>query len=287
MRGLASLSVSLVVMTLAPSALAQWTSPGAGVPDLGAPHSDNLIDPSLRRSWDEGKPRLFAATQIDAGFLYLRPRGQLGYGKPFNTWVGVEGNPIVGNQGWGAYAGLRLAWRFVDIRFGARHFRAWQRGYLNPQASYSRLDLDSTANPTATITTLETELNFGFPVGPGDVIGTFSASDVESVPDGFLVFEETLRVVVDPPFVWRGRGGYVFRWGEHDQYSVGPVVDVLNVPNRDDSTTVRAGPVMRITLSRHFDVRGSFVTTILSPDRLGLVGGDFTELGVRYRLATE
>jgi hypothetical protein len=40
-------------------------------------------------------------------------------------------------------------------------------------------------------------------------------------------------------------------------------------------------------LSRHFDVRGSFVTTIVSRDRLGLVGGDFTELGVRYRLATE
>jgi hypothetical protein len=44
---------------------------------------------------------------------------------------------------------------------------------------------------------------------------------------------------------------------------------------------------MRVQLSRHFDVRGSFVTTISSPDRLGLVGGDFTELGVRYRTATE
>jgi hypothetical protein len=287
MRALLSLGAALVFLTLASPVRAQWTSPGSGIPELGTPHSDNLVDPALKRSWDEGRPRLFAATQIDAGFLYLRPRGQLGYGMPFNTWAGIEGNPVVGNQGWGAYGGLRLAWRFVDLRVGLRHFRAWQRGYLNPQASYSRLDLDSTANPTATVTTFETELNFGLPVGPGDVIATFSASDVVSVPEGFLVFEETLRVVVDPPFVWRGRGGYVFRWGDHDQYSVGPVIDVLNVPNRDDSTTVRAGPVMRITLSRHFDVRGSFVTTILSPDRLGLVGGDFTELGVRYRLATE
>ena len=79
----------------------------------------------------------------------------------------------------------------------------------------------------------------------------------------------------------------MFRFGNLDQYSVGPVVDVLNVPGRDDSTTVRTGPVLRITLSRHFDVRGSFVYTVFSPDRLGLVGSDFTELGVRYRLATE
>jgi hypothetical protein len=101
------------------------------------------------------------------------------------------------------------------------------------------------------------------------------------------VFEETLRVVVDPPLVWRGRAGYLFRFGSHDQHSMGPVVDVLHVPARDDAVTLRAGPVLRLTLSRHFDVRGSFVATVSSPDRLGLVGGDFTELGVRWRTATE
>ena len=68
---------------------------------------------------------------------------------------------------------------------------------------------------------------------------------------------------------------------------MGPVFDVLLVPRREDARTFRAGPVMRIQLSRHFDVRGSFVTTLSSPDRLGLTGGDFTELGVRYRWATE
>jgi hypothetical protein len=275
-------------MLLATPASAQETVGGGHIPDqLGGPHSDALVDPGLKRSWEEGRYRWFAATQIDAGFLYLRPRGQVGYGLPFNTWAGFEGNPVVGNQGWGAYGGVRLAWRFVDLRVGVRHFRAWTRTYLQPKSSFDRLDLDTTREDVARMTTLETELNLGFPVGPGDILGTFSASSVEGIPEGYYVFEETLRVIVDPPYVWRGRGGYVFRWGEHDQYSVGPVVDVLNVPNREDDTTVRAGPVLRITLSRHFDVRGSFVTTIVSRDRLGLVGGDFTELGVRYRLATE
>ena len=44
---------------------------------------------------------------------------------------------------------------------------------------------------------------------------------------------------------------------------------------------------MRIVLSRRVEVRGSFVVSLISPDRFGLVGGDFTELGVRYRWATE
>ena len=283
-RGL--LGCALVATAAFVSTIAKAQS-NVGLPELGAPHSDALVDPGLMRSWNEGRPRWFAATQIDAGFLYLRPRGQVGYGLPFNTWAGLEANPVVGTQGWGGYGGGRLAWRFVDLRIGVRHFRAWQRTYLRPQESYTRLDLDKTGEPRARTTTLEAELNFGFPVGPGDLLGTLSASDVEGVPEGFYVFEETLRVIVDPAWVWRARAGYVFRWGAHDQYSVGPVVDVLDVPNRDHATTVRAGPVMRITLSRHFDVRGSFVTTVYSPDHLGLVGGDFTELGVRYRLATE
>jgi hypothetical protein len=45
--------------------------------------------------------------------------------------------------------------------------------------------------------------------------------------------------------------------------------------------------VLKIGLSRRVDLRGSFVVTVVSPDSIGLPGGDFTELGVRYRWATE
>jgi hypothetical protein len=44
---------------------------------------------------------------------------------------------------------------------------------------------------------------------------------------------------------------------------------------------------VRILLSRALEVRGTFVPTVASPDRIGLVGGDFTELGLRWRWATE
>ncbi len=77
------------------------------------------------------------------------------------------------------------------------------------------------------------------------------------------------------------------RFGTSKQHSVGIVADVLDVPKRDDSLTVRVGPVVRIVLSRRIEVRGSFVPTVVSPDHLGIIGGDFTELGFRYRWATE
>jgi len=87
--------------------------------------------------------------------------------------------------------------------------------------------------------------------------------------------------------VWRGRGGYALNLGAYRQHSVGIVADVLDVPKRSDSVTVRVGPVVRIALSRRVELRASFVMTVLSPDDLGLAGSDFTELGVRYRWASE
>jgi hypothetical protein len=87
--------------------------------------------------------------------------------------------------------------------------------------------------------------------------------------------------------VWRARLGYAFTFGSRKQHSIGPAVDLLEVPKRDDSRTIRLGPILRMQLSRRVDVRGSFIFTVVSPDRIGLRGGDFTELGLRYRWASE
>lgn len=248
---------------------------------------DPLIDTSILRSWNEGRTRTFVATTLDVGWTYIRPRASLGYGKPFGAWFGVDLNPIFSGNGIGAYAGLRLALPRFNFRVGPRHFSSFNREYLNRQGSYNRLDLDSTLGDPAHVLTYEAEAEFSFPAGPGDVVGLGSISYVTGVPEGQYVFEETLRVIVAPPLVWRARAGYVIRFGSARQHSVGVVADVLDVPERDDSRTVRVGPIIRVVLSRRVEVRGTFIPTILSPDHLGLVGGDFTELGFRYRWATE
>lgn len=248
---------------------------------------DALMDPRMARSWGVMPARKFVATTVDIGFVYLRPRVSFGYGRPFTSWVGVDANALAQSSGLGAYGGLRIEIPHVDLRVGTRYFASFNRTYLGPQASYDRLELETTSGKPSRVITYESELDISLPLGPGAVLARGSGSYVTNVPEGQEVFEETLHVIVDPPLVWRARLGYAFVFGAYRQHSIGFVVDMLDIPKREDSTTLRAGPILRFVLSRRVDVRGSFVVAITSPDRIGLVGGDFTELGVRYRWASE
>ena len=248
---------------------------------------DALIDPRMARSWGTLPARRFVATTVDVGFVYIRPRLSLGYGRPFTQWIGVDANPIVSQSGLGAYAGLRIEIPHLDFRFGPRYFSSFEHTYLARQAKYTRLDLEKVSGRPSRTLTLEAELDLTFDLGPGRLLLRGSGSYVSGVPDDSDVFEETLHIIVEPPLVWRARLAYVFKFGAHNQHSLGPALDLLDVPKRDDSRTIRVGPILRLALSRRVDVRGSFIFTLVSPDRIGLEGGDFTELGVRYRWASE
>jgi hypothetical protein len=248
---------------------------------------DALMDPRMARSWGELPARYFVSTTVDVGFVYLRPRVSLGFGRPFTQWIGIDANPLATSAGWGGYAGLRFALPFVDLRIGPRYFFSFNHTVLDIQDRYSRLALETSAGDKAITLTYEAELDFSIPLGPGRLLARGSVSYVTGVSDDHAVFEETLRVIVRPPLVWRVRGGYAFRFGAYNQHSLGIVADILDVPKRDDSITVRVGPIVRFVLSRRVELRGSFVVTVTSPDRIGLVGGDFTELGVRYIWASE
>lgn len=245
------------------------------------------MDPRMQRSWGVAPPRTFVASTVDVGYIYARPRVSLGYGRPFTSWFGMDANPIATNAGLGGYGGLRLEVPHLDVRLGSRYFAAFRHTYLVQQDSYSRLALETSDGTPARALTHELEIDASLPLGPGSVVLRGSGSYVTGIPAGHDVFEETLHVIVRPPLVWRVRGGYLFRFGSQSQHSVGLVVDLLDIPKRDDSTTLRAGPLLRMVLSRRVEIRGSFVVPIASPDSIGLVGGDFTELGVRYRWATE
>jgi hypothetical protein len=266
---------------------------GEAFPDSNPPlgllptPEDALMDPRMARSWGTLPPRFFAATTVDVGFVYLRPRLSVGYGRPFTEWIGFDANPIASENGLGAYAGLRIEIPHLDFRFGPRYFASFEHTYLPRQRNYSRLDLEDRLGASSRTLTYEAELDFTFDLGPGKLLLRGSGSYVTGVPDGQDAFEETLHIIVEPPLVWRARAAYVFTFGSRNQHSIGPAVDVLDVPKRDDSKTIRVGPLLRLALSRRVDVRGSFIFTVVSPDRIGLEGGDFTELGVRYRWASE
>jgi hypothetical protein len=248
---------------------------------------DALMDPRMARSWGTLPPRTFVATTVDVGFVYLRPRLSLGYGRPFTQWIGIDANPIAAQNGLGAYAGLRIELPHLDFRLGPRYFASFNHTYLLTQPSYSRLELESNSGDPSRTLTFEAELDLNLTLGPGRLLLRGSASYVTGVPEGYSAFEETLHIIVDPPLVWRARLAYAFRFGARKQHSIGAALDLLDVPKREDSRTIRTGPIVRLALSRRVDVRGSFIFTVVSPDRIGLAGGDFTELGIRYRWASE
>jgi hypothetical protein len=289
-------TLSLLVL----AALGSRSAPSLGAepsgekfPDADAPlgvlptSEDALIDPKMARSWAVLPARPFVATTFDFGFVYVRPRVSFGYGKPFTQWVGLDANVLAQRSGLGAYGGLRVEVPHVDFRVGPRFFSSFEHTYLDRRDSYARIDLERDVSNLARTLTWEAELDLSAQLGPGKVLLRGSASYVTGVPDDKNVFEETLHIIVKPPFVWRTRLAYAFTFGAHNQHSFGPAIDFLDVPKRDDSRTLRLGPILRMQLSRRVDVRGSFIVTVVSPDRIGLVGGDFTELGLRYRWASE
>lgn len=290
-RGLSAALGAL--LSLAPAVGMAAEPSGEKFPDSEPPlgvlptPEDALIDPKMARSWAVLPARPFIATTVDFGFVYVRPRVSFGYGRPFTEWIGVDANVLAQRSGLGAYGGLRIEIPYLDFRIGPRFFSSFEHTYLEPRRSYDRIELERVVSTLARTLTWEAELDLSAPLGPGRVLLRGSASYVTGVPDGQYVFEETLHIIAAPPLVWRTRLAYTFTFGARKQHSFGPAVDFLDVPERDDSRTVRVGPILRMQLSRRVDVRGSFIVTVLSPDRIGLVGGDFTELGLRYRWASE
>src|SRR5687768_5008282 len=200
--------LALALAAGAPAAHAAEPS-GETFPDPEAPlgvlptPEDALIDPKMARSWATLPPRYFAATTVDIGFVYLRPRLSLGYGRPFTTWVGIDANPIAATSGLGAYAGLRVEIPYIDFRIGPRYYRSFERTYLPLQDHYARIDLEREVGSTATTLTFEAEVDSSAPLGPGRILGRGSVSYVTGVPEDRAVFEEALHIIVDPPLVWR------------------------------------------------------------------------------------
>lgn len=275
-------------------ALAQTVDPSPTPPEPVVPPKpepplvtpDTFIDREMTRPWSAARMRFFLAGTIDLGYLYLKPRLFAGYGKPFSSWVGLEVAPIASSTELAGYGGLRGVLGPFDLRVGARYNFPFEYDYLPQQLAYSRLDLEATGGGRSTYTALEAELKGAVSAGPGSIIAVAAIFDALGVPSGFDIYEETLHTILRPPVLGWLRGGYDFHFGSQGQHGIAVVGDALYSPERD-TTTVRAGLLLHVAFSHHFELRGSFVPTVWSRDSIGLAGDDFTELGVRYRWATD
>lgn len=287
-----ALVVTLALLGLSASARAQQELPG-GFPAAGegptqeeSPGDTGAI---LSPGWMSGEKRYFVSGSFDLGFLYIRPRFNFGWGRPHAKWVGLDINPIVATQAVGAYGGFRIDHPWVDWRIGARYAFPFIRAYMEPRGEddeYTRGDLNrEVEGQRGAYVSIESELTLTFPLGDGNLFSESSLTHVTGVPGDVFVYEDTLKVVVAPPWVWRQRVGYMARFGATNAIRVGLVGELVGVPKRD-MIVVRAGVILSVWVSPRVEIRGAWIPAIIARDELGVRGGDFGLLGLRYRWST-
>ncbi|HEX6766535.1 MAG TPA: hypothetical protein VF103_13675 [Polyangiaceae bacterium] len=239
----------------------------------------------VARYWELGRTRPFLAGNIELGYPYLRPRFTAGYGRPFWSWVGAEAYPVLAFGGVGQYFGVGAAIPGFTLRGGGRFFFPFSRTLLVPSDHYTRADLDLAQGPKAEYLAYEGEATWTAPLFAGSIYGVLTGYRVSRVPPDYYFFEDNLKVVMKPPYVWRGRLGYLLALSRNGAIRVGIAGDVIGLPGRDEFV-VRAGFLGSVSISAELEAQVSLIPVLVSPDSLGIAGGDFGQLGIRYRFAT-
>jgi hypothetical protein len=244
-------------------------------------------EPARAEPWNRGTPRWFVSTKSDLGFAYLRPRVATGYGKPHHYWGGVAANPIVSSTATGAYAGLHLEHSIVELRGGALYFSSFRRSFLPLQDSYDRRDVELIIDgQRASYLAWSAELELDIPVGFGKIHAETEAIRVARAEPERATYLESLPAVIHGQWAVRQQLGYAFPVPPVDGLNLGIVGEAIWIPERDDTVIWRGGATIRWWLYDSLQLRMTFIPVIASPDRLGLKGGDFGEIGIRHYWAT-
>ncbi len=259
---------------------------GIDSPPPAPPALEGTEQAVVAKYWQLGRPRPFLATTLEAGFAYLRPRFFGGWGQPYWRWIGVEMYPLLSLSGLGGYAGLAGAIPGLSFRVGGRYTYPFGRTLLAPAESYSREDIEIENGPRADYLALEAGVTGTVPIAVGTAFLTANVYNTQFVEDGYYLFEESFRAVMDPPWIWRARLGYLFSFGQGGTIRIGPAAEVIGLPGREEFI-VRAGLLGSVLIGAHLEAQVSLIPAVVSPDTLGVVGGDFGQLGIRARWATD
>ncbi len=282
---LVALSVSAAVV-LWSGAAGAIDSPEV-LPSPTPPSGASGIDrSSLQPYWSRGEPGFFAAGTLELGWAYARPRLAVGWGRPFYRHLSLEAQPLISPNGAGGYLGAKGAVPFLELRSGLRYFAPFDRSLLTPRVSYQRVDIEERDGPGAAHTVVEAEMAGAVPLPGGGPFWVLSVYHVPGLQQGFYLYEESLKMVIKPPWVWRARFGYGVHFGKDDAIGVGVAEEVIVNPGRREHV-LRAGVVGSVQISDNVDVQATFLPVISSPDHIGLAGADFGHLGIRWRFATQ
>ncbi|MFO0552764.1 MAG: hypothetical protein U0271_30510 [Polyangiaceae bacterium] len=286
MRVLFATALGAALSTAALSARAQdfRTLPANATPPPGTRTDD------VSRSgpyWSAGPYRPFVAGSFKTGGIGIDTEIAVGFGKPHYLWAGLELDTGLSLRGATEWLGVKVGTPWATIRFGPRYFTAFsQRLIAETKGPVTRAALDVDEAPRTHYLSIDAEAAFQIPLPASGSLGlVLTANDVMFVQEGYWVFEDSLRVVVEPGFVGRARLSYLTGVGLYDTLYVGGVIEVLGNPGRD-YVNVRLGPAVTVALTHHLEAYGVAVLSVFNPDEIGLAGADLGQIGLRYRWAT-
>ena len=218
------------------------------------------------------------------GIIYLRPRATIGYGAPFWQFVGVDAWWMTNTAFTTAYLGWRANLPWLDVQIGGRKVYPFNRRLLPIRRSHNGDDLAfGDGDVRSEYHAIDFETLITLPLLHGGVFNANQAVWVDAPRDRHL-YEESLRVIMQPPFMLGTRTGYVYGFGASQDLKAGIMVEWLITPHREKNA-VRVGPVALYTFSRHFDAQFAFSPNVYGPDELGLFHGTYALLGLQHRYA--
>jgi hypothetical protein len=103
-------------------------------------------------------------------------------------------------------------------------------------------------------------------------------------PPNVHLYEEVLRVVIEPPFGLGLRSGYLYGIGEQQNIKAGLMLEHVIMPGRPAGVW-RSGPVVLANFSKHLEGLFAFSVVLAGPDDLGVLHGTYAFLGILHRWA--
>lgn len=232
-----------------------------------------------------GPTRFFMAAQLELGALYFRPNLQVGYGKPHFRWFGAETASSVTINGTRYYAGLRGVLPNVGFRVGLRYEAPFQQHYVRRQYEYDRFELEEQGPGRGTYLAGEAEIDANWAAPGGSMLLVVSGYHISGVPEQYNVWDINLKQVVEPPWLYRVRLGYLYHVGWLGSMRIGGAAEIIHIPLRR-TAAVRAGPIVSVSLTHHLQAVAAVMLVARERDTLGVRGADLGQLGLVYRWAT-
>jgi hypothetical protein len=235
--------------------------------------------------WSEETPREFVGARVDVGFPFAEARLSGGYGQPHYFWGGVEAGALATSSSVAGFMGVRFEHPVIDVRSSVLYVVGMSRSFLEPKDGYDRRDIDDQSGSQARYPAWDSEAQLTVPLGFGAIV---SETELVWLPeqDGQYVYVDLLRVVAAPSWVSRQRLGYEFPLTSVEGLRFAPAGEAVWIPERDDEVVVRAGLLTRWWLFREVELRVDILPVVVSPDSLGMYGGEPLRIGLRWQWAT-